>query len=134
MTTSASYTYSDWKLDVPATPYNDNLRGGGGTKPRTRRRTSTKRKCASHVLQCAETVGPSRFEFDSHSPWHVGNSNNGYNNQEQQQRLQQRRRGQQVRDEVQGAMGVGIYNDKEDGVMEEAERTLVALMAVPDAL
>ncbi len=29
MTASASYTYSDWKLDVPATPYNDNLRGGG---------------------------------------------------------------------------------------------------------
>ena len=31
-------------------------------------------------------------------------------------------------------MGVGIYNDEEDGVMEEAERTLVGLMAAPDAL
>jgi hypothetical protein len=85
----------------------------------------------------------------------TGNNNNGYNNDgedgddeyetKSKVRSEKERREDTVRQisvkadhlrkRTHVTVNVGwIYSNKEDGVMEEAERTLAALTAAPDAL
>jgi len=89
MTASASYTYSDWKLDVPATPYNDNLQGGGeqnrGPGDGHRQRGSARRTFIDALKQSAppdpnSTATVLGTAGTATTATTTENHNNGYNN------------------------------------------------------
>jgi hypothetical protein len=87
-TALVSYTYSNWESDALVAFIQRQLAGGEQNRgPGDGRGQRGMR--ASRVHRCTEIVGPSQSKYDSHSSWHVGNNNNGYNNWEQQQWLQQ---------------------------------------------
>jgi hypothetical protein len=149
---AVGYTYSDWESDAPATPYNQggDETDGQETDVDDEEEERARREFIDALKRSAPPDPTSTSAVSSTTNGGGNNNNDGEDGDDEYEtksevRSEKERREDAVRQlsveadrlrrQTHVAVDVGrIYNDGEGGVMEEAERTLAALTAAPDAL
>ena len=149
---AVGYTYSDWESDAPATPYNQggNETDGQETDVDDEEEERARREFIDALKRSAPPDPSSTSAVSATTNGGGNNNNDGEDGDDEYEtksevRSEKERREDAVRQlsieadrlrrQTHVAVDVGrIYNDGEGGVMEEAERTLAALTAAPDAL
>ena len=144
---STNYTYSDWESDAPATPYNENYQeteddDDDEDEERARRIfIDALKQTAPDLATISAGEGSSINLYDGDDD---DDGDDEYETKSAVKSEKERREDavrqlsletDRLRKQAHVAIDTGrMYNDDEGGVMEEAERTLAALTAAPDAL
>lgn len=144
---TANYTYSDWESDAPATPYNEKSQetdddDDDEDEERERRAFIDALKQSAPDLATISVGGDSSINlYDDDDD---DGADDEYETKSAIKSEKERREDavrqlsvetNRLRKQAHVAIDTGrMYNDDEGGVMEEAERTLAALTAAPDAL
>ncbi|KAL7474379.1 hypothetical protein ACHAW6_000354, partial [Cyclotella cf. meneghiniana] len=132
---ASNYSYSDWESDAPITPHNVE------TKPETA--YEEEEKAHRSFIEALKKLTPSPKSKELSHNYHY-NVNDDYETKQEvkskkewrEERVERlEREADQILKSAHVAIDTGrMYNDDEGGVIEEAERTLTALTATPDAL
>ncbi len=142
---AADYSFSDWESDVPPTPYGS-IRPDDDLEPETDDEEEERARRAFIDALKLSAPPPPPSQDDGHASTEAATPNNvdEYETKSEVKSEKERREdavkqlsleAERLRKQTHAAIDVGrIYNDDEGGVMDEAERTLAALTAAPDAL
>ena len=146
--TSTNYTYSDWESDAPATPYNENSQETEDDEDDDDEDEERERRAFIDALkQTAPDLATISVGGGSSINLYDGDDDDGDDEYETKSAVKSEKERREdavrqlsletdrLRKQAHVAIDTGrMYNDDEGGVMEEAERTLTALTAAPDAL
>jgi ATP-dependent RNA helicase DDX46/PRP5 len=127
---ATNYTASDWESDAPATPHPETDAETDDDEEEERAR-----RAFIEALKRTEAP-PASSRPEAHDDDYETKSEVKSEKERREDALKSlEREADQIRKSAHVAVDTGrLYNDLEDGVMEEAERTLAALNAAPDAL
>ncbi|KAL7478173.1 hypothetical protein ACHAW6_003951 [Cyclotella cf. meneghiniana] len=131
----SNYTYSDWESDAPGTPHDVE------TEPETddEEEEKARRAFIEALKKSAPPPESKELSHDNHNDVDDDYETKQEVKSEKEWREERVKRLEREADQIRKSAHVAIdtgrmYNDDEGGVMEEAERTLAALTAAPDAL
>ena len=136
-TATAGYTFSDWESDAPATPFNEDGEDDENEEEEARRAFIDALKKSKPPEEDPAGGGGDRDGGDDDEEEEYETKREVKTEKERREDAvrQLAAEASRVRKSAHVAVETGrIYNDLDGGVMEEAERSLAALTAAPDAL